>query len=179
MRRERIIRRSEPGEGRQILMNPKPRRPRGQEGFVLVLGGIVLLVMFALIVVTCDIGRISHTATEVQGIADSAALAGALAVIKQGPGTAQSAATGVATDNRFDGRAFVDGTSGHLVVEEGKWDTGTASFTSGASPANAVRAIVTGQNVKYVAAPLIGIAPASDIHKLTVAVIGIPMTATA
>jgi hypothetical protein len=158
-------------------MNPKPGRRRGQEGFVLVLGGILLLTMFALIVVAIDIGRISHTATEVQGIADSAALAGALAVIKQGPGNAQPAATGVASDNRFDGQAFVDGTNGRLVVDEGSWDAGTASFTPGGSPENAVRAIATGQSVRYVTAALIGTGPTTDIRRSAVAVIGAPSSA--
>ena len=107
------------------MTNPKPRPRRGQGGFVLVLSGILLLTMFALMVVAIDIGRISHTGTEVQGIADSAALAGALAVIKQGPGNARPAATTAAQDNRFDGRDFVnDGTNGQLDVIEGSWDTG-------------------------------------------------------
>src|SRR5437867_3779309 len=158
-------------------MNSRPRRRREQEGFVLVLGGIVLLTMFALIVVAIDIGRISHTATEVQGIADSAALAGAMAVIEQGPGHAGSAATTVAQDNRFDGRDFVDGTNGQLVVDEGSWDAGTTSFTSGGSPRNAVRAIATGQSVRYVTAALIGIGPSTDIRRLAVAVIGAPSSA--
>ena len=52
-------------------MSPKPRRRRGQEGFALIAGGLALVAMFALIVVAIDIGRISHTATEVQAIADS------------------------------------------------------------------------------------------------------------
>ena len=160
-------------------MNLKPRRRRGQGGFVLVLAGILLLTTFALIVVAIDIGRISHTATEVQGIADSAALAGALAVIKQGAGNAGPAATTAAGDNRFDGRNFIDGTNGQLVVREGRWDPSTASFTAGDSPTNAVRAIATGQSVRYVAAPLIGIGPTTDIQKLAVAVIGAPATASA
>jgi len=77
----------------------------------LIAGGLALVAMFALIVVAIDIGRISHTATEVQGIADSAALAGAWAVVKQGAGSAQAAATTAASDNRFDGQNFVAGTT--------------------------------------------------------------------
>ena len=163
---------------RHILISPKPRRRRGQDGFALIAGGLVLLAMFALIVVAIDIGRISHTATEVQGIADSAAMAGALAVLKEGAGKARPAATAAANDNRFDGQNFVDGTNGHLDVNEGSWDPSTASFTLGGSPTNAVRAIVTGQSVRYVTAPLIpGVAPTSDIQKLAVAVIAAPSIA--
>ena len=163
---------------RHILISPKPRRRRGQEGFALIAGGLVLLAMFALIVVAIDIGRISHTATEVQGIADSAAMAGALAVLKEGAGKAQPAATAAANDNRFDGQNFVAGTNGQLDVNEGSWDPSTASFTLGGSPTNAVRAIVTGQSVRYVTAPLIpGVAPTSDIQKLAVAVIAAPSIA--
>ena len=163
---------------RHILISPKPRRRRGQEGFALIAGGLVLLAMFALIVVAIDIGRISHTATEVQGIADSAAMAGALAVLKEGAGKAQPAATAAANDNRFDGQNFVAGTNGHLDVNEGSWDPSTASFTLGGSPTNAVRAIATGQSVRYVTAPLIpGVAPTSDIQKLAVAVIAAPSIA--
>ena len=65
-------------------MNPKPGRRRGQEGFVLALSGILLLTMFALMVVAIDIGRISHTATEVQVAVDAAALAGAENLLKGG-----------------------------------------------------------------------------------------------
>src|SRR5437667_8010260 len=108
-------------------MNPEPGRRRGQEGFVLVLSGILLLTMFALIAVAIDIGRISHTATEVQGIADSAAMAGALAVLKEGAGKAQPAATAAANDNRFDGHNFVAGTNGQLDGKEGGWDPSTDS----------------------------------------------------
>jgi len=133
--------------------------------------------MFALIVVAIDIGRISHTATEVQGIADSAALAGAWAVVKQGAGSAQAAATTAASDNRFDGQNFVAGTNGQLDVSEGSWNASTGSFTPGGSPTTAVRAIVTGQNVRYVTAPLIGIAPTSNIQTLAVAVIAAPSIA--
>ena len=177
MRCARIIGRSQTGRGRHILTNPKPRPRRGQRGFVLVLSGILLLTMFALMVVAIDIGRISHTGTEVQGIADSAALAGALAVIKQGPGNARPAATTAAQDNRFDGRDFVnDGTNGQLDVIEGSWDTGSASFTPGGSPTNAVRAITTGRSVRYVTAPMIGIGATTDIQRLAVAVIGAPVT---
>ena len=158
-------------------MSPKPRRRRGQEGFALIAGGLALVAMFALIVVAIDIGRISHTATEVQGIADSAALAGAWAVVKQGAGSAQAAATTAASDNRFDGRNFVNGTNGQLNVSEGSWDPSTGSFTPGGAPTTAVRAIVTGQNVRYVTAPLIGIAPTSNIQKLAVAVIAAPSIA--
>ena len=163
---------------RHILISPKPRRRRGQDGFALIAGGLVLLAMFALIVVAIDIGRISHTATEVQGIADSAAMAGALAVLKEGAGKAQPAATAAANDNRFDGQTFVDGTNGQLDVKEGSWDPSTASFTPDGSPTNAVRAIATGQSVRYVTAPLIpGVAPTSDIQKLAVAVIAAPSLA--
>ena len=158
-------------------MSPKPRRRRGQEGFALIAGGLALVAMFALIVVAIDIGRISHTATEVQAIADSAALAGAWAVVKQGAGSAQAAATTAASDNRFDGRNFVNGTNGQLNVSEGSWDPSTGSFTPGGVPTTAVRAIVTGQNVRYVTAPLIGIAPTSNIQKLAVAVIAAPSIA--
>ena len=176
--RRRMIRALTNRKERHILISPKPRRRRGQEGFALIAGGLVLLAMFALIVVAIDIGRISHTATEVQGIADSAAMAGALAVLKEGAGKAQPAATAAANDNRFDGQNFVAGTNGQLDVNEGSWDPSTASFTLGGSPTNAVRAIATGQSVRYVTAPLIpGVAPTSDIQKLAVAVIAAPSIA--
>src|SRR5207245_2849676 len=82
--------------------------------------------------------------------------------------------TTAASDNRFDGQNFVAGTNGQLDVSEGSWNASTGSFTPGGSPTTAVRAIVTGQNVRYVTAPLIGIAPTSNIPKLAVAVIAAP-----
>jgi Flp pilus assembly protein TadG len=151
-----------------------------QRGFALATAVVMIFAFFALIVVAIDIGRISHTATEVQGIADSAAIAGALAVAKQGAGNASPAATTAANSNRFDGRTFVAGTNGVLTVQEGNWNPASASsFSPGSTPVNAVRATVTGQNVRYITAPLIGISPTSDIQKLAVAVIAAPSTAVA
>jgi hypothetical protein len=142
--------------------------------------GIAILTFFAFIVVAIDIGRISHTATEVQGIADSAAISGAIAVIRQGAGHATGAATTAANDNRFDGKAFIAGTNALLNIEEGVWSPGsTPPFTAGGAPVNAVRATATGQNVKYITAPLIGIAPTSDIQKRAIAVIAAPSSLVA
>jgi hypothetical protein len=159
-------------------MNRTGRSRSGQRGFALAMSAFALVAMFALMVVAVDIGRLSHTATEVQGIADAAAMAGALAVMKQGAGNARPAALAAAQDNRFDGRGFVDGTNGQLDVEEGNWDPSANSFTSGRSPTNAVRAIATGQDMRYVLAPLIGIAPTTDMTKSAVAAIGAPAIAT-
>jgi len=152
---------------------------RGQEGFALAFAAIFLSVLFAMMVVAVDIGRIAHTATEVQGIADSAAISGALAVIKQGAGNASPAATTAANDNRFDTRNFVAGTNGLLAVEEGTWDsTSTPPFSAGGAPVNAVRATATGQSVRYITATLLpGVAPTTDIQKVAVAIIGAPSTA--
>src|SRR5689334_20597734 len=98
----------------------KRRHRTGERGVALALIAIALTTIFAMIVIAVDVGRFAHTASEVQSVADLAALAGAKNVLVKGPGNAQAGANTTALQNTFDGRTFVnDGTIASLPVEEG------------------------------------------------------------
>ncbi len=155
---------------------------RKERGFVLAAAAIALAAIFAIMVVAIDIGRISHTGTELQGIADSAAVSGAMAILKQGPGTDPSpAAVTAAGDNRYDGQTFSNGSHGQLTTTAGNWNTtNTPPFTGGGTPTNAVQAFVTGPNVPLILAALIpGASSTKDIQRQAVAVIAPPSNAIA
>ncbi len=148
----------------------KRQRRNGERGFALAMMALGLLTFFAMIVIAVDVGRFSHTASEMQAIADLAALSGAKSVLVRGAGTAQSGADTAARRNTFDGRTFIDdGTVGTLPVDEGCYTPPAAgcstdcqgSFTptgGGACPQGqfeAVRATATGNAVQVITAGLI------------------------
>src|SRR5690349_1610696 len=97
------------------------RMDRSKErGIALAVVAIALVAIFAMMVIAVDVGRFAHTGSEVQAIADLAALSGARSVLLRGPGNAQSGADTAARQNVSDGRTFVnDGSSGVLQVVEG------------------------------------------------------------
>jgi len=149
----------------------KRRRRTGERGVALALIAIALTTIFAMIVIAVDVGRFAHTATEVQSVADHAALAGAKTVLVKGAGNAQAGANTTALQNTFDGRTFVnDGTIASLPVDEGCYArpaagcttncTGTFTVQAPPCPAGqlqAVRATATGQAVRIITAALLPI----------------------
>jgi hypothetical protein len=140
----------------------RPNR-RGERGIGLVATAVWFAALAIIAAVAIDIARISHTASEMQGIADAAALAGAKAVL-EGGGTAgpeQTAAFAVANQNYFNGTQFPtsNDASASMVVEAGTFDpTATPSFSAvgGGGQANSVRATATGIDIKFIAAALVG-----------------------
>ncbi len=167
----------------------KRQRRKGERGIGLVVVGIAIFVFFALMVIAVDFGRFSHTAAEVQAVADLAALSGAKAILINGPGTAQAGADTAALPNTFDGRNFAnDGTVAALPVDEGHYDPPCSqcpstvcptcsgdpqgTFTAGGSPVNAARATAIGKGVHVITASLIGNMVQRDVAKTAVAVIG-------
>src|SRR5712692_8557723 len=93
---------------------------KSERGIALIAVGIAIFAFFALIVIAVDVGRFSHTASEIQAVADLAALSGAKNVQSQGAGTAQAGADTAALQNKFDGRVFVNnGSVATLNAEEG------------------------------------------------------------
>ena len=76
------------------------RMDRSKErGIALAVVAIALVAIFAMIVIAVDVGRFAHTASEVQAIADLAALSGAKSVLVRGAGTAQSGGDTAAQQN--------------------------------------------------------------------------------
>jgi len=167
-------------------MKRPPRK--GERGIALVAIGIAIFAFFALMVIAVDVGRFSHTASEVQSVADLAALSGAKSVQVKGSGLgyAQEGANAAARQNKFDGRAFVnDGAVASLLAEEGCFTPPAAdcstdcrgTFTAGGVTCSsgqfaAVRATATGHAVKVVTASMIpGTASQEDITRRATAVI--------
>src|SRR5947208_13661913 len=110
---------------------------KNERGQVFVAAAVCLAAFLALTVVAVDIGRLAHTATEVQTVADVAANAGATALLKK---TLTGAAVDpiaeaqfVAGQNTMDGQAAVVTDIALL-----HYDFASGGFTSG-SP-NAVLA---------------------------------------
>src|SRR5437899_616133 len=110
---------------------------KNERGQVFVAAAVALAAFLALGVVAVDIGRLAHTATEVQAVADVAASAGATALLKKTFAQANvdpiAEAQFVAGQNTMDGQAAVVTDIALL-----HYDFASGGFTSG-SP-NAVRA---------------------------------------
>jgi Flp pilus assembly protein TadG len=175
------------GEG--ALRGAMKRPPRkGERGIALIAIGIAIFAFFALMVIAVDVGRFSHTASEVQSVADLAALSGAKSVQVKGSGQGygQEGANTAALQNTFDGRTFVNNSSvASLNAEEGCFtppDPACSSdcrgtFTPGGIACSsgqfaAVRATATGHAVKVVTANLIPGTPSQeDITRSATAVI--------
>ncbi len=108
---------------------------RHQRGSILAFAGLTIVpVAFGLIVLAVDVARIAFTASEVQALADSTALAGALAV-SRGQDAVQ-AAQGNAVTNFVDGRAASIATAD---VQVGVYTPATGVFVQTNVAANAVR----------------------------------------
>lgn len=126
------------------------RRP-GRRGAVMVALAIALPAFLALLVVGIDLGRLGHAATEVQTVADSAATAGATALLLGRGGGAAADARQIADRNRVDGRG---GAPTVTTVTLGRWDDPTAAFIAGGGDASAVRVIATATVATLVAGVL-------------------------
>ena len=165
------------------------QRRRSERGVALAFIGVWLLTLFALIVVAVDVARFSHTASEVQAIADLAALSGAKSVLVRGAGTAQNGADVAVRQNVVDGQAFKDDTTvGSLQVVEGCYTPPPSgcstncqgSFNGPQSPPcpsgppqqfEAVSVTATRKGVEVVTATLIDPALAHDVTKGAIAAI--------
>ncbi len=116
----------------------KPNRKKNQRGAALTAFILTSAALFAMAAVGIDSGRLAFIANEVQTIADSAATAGARALLDGGTSAAaRGQAQTVAAQNRVNGAAGVIQTG---QLEVGSYDPTTRAFANGAVPANAVRA---------------------------------------
>ncbi len=125
-----------------------------------------------------EIARMTTTATEVQVAADSAALAGALAVSQLNPGQAQTYGGNVAKANAADGHAV----DNQAAVSPADVQIDTGTFDAAANPhftksdnctssgnCNAAKATVTIHNVQYLVATILGTQGPTDVTKNAVA----------
>ena len=162
----------------------KRQRRKGERGVALAMIGIAIFVFFAMMVIAIDFARYSHTAAEVQAVADLAALSGAKSLLLNT--SAQSGGDTAALPNTFDGRNFLnDGTVASLQVDPGHFDPPCSrcpaticptcsgdpqgQFTAGGTPINAARAWATGKAVHVITASLISNMVQRDVARMAVA----------
>lgn len=109
---------------------------RDRSGVIIVLTAVLLMFLLGMIAFAVDLGFIANTRTELQMAADSAAYAGAGALVN-GSAAAVTEAQNFYTLNKAGGGALTADTSS---VEVGNWNETTRVFTPGGSgQPNAVR----------------------------------------
>ena len=160
-----------------------PHRRKGERGIGLLVVALWIGALAVIAAVAVDIARLSHTASEVQSIADAAALAGAKALLENGgtAGPEQTAAFKVANQNRFNGQLFPlsNDATANLLVEPGNFDSAASPpFTPSLDGGNAVRATPTARNIPFIASALVGpflnqaSSTGSDVTKSAIAAFG-------
>jgi Flp pilus assembly protein TadG len=150
-----------------------PAHRRNQRGIALAYFGLAMLTLISFAVIGIDLGRLGFTASEVQSVADAAALAAALAKAQNSTDPVAQAAV-VVQQNRVDGEA-TDVGGGEVVesITPGFWDfdTGTVTESTWDDPtANAAKAHATKTVDNFIAAA-IG-APQSSVTRDAIAAIG-------
>jgi len=103
------------------------RQRRGQRGVALALVAVFLVVLVGITAIGIDLGRLAHTANEVQTVADSAARAGAKTLFDNSgtPGMGIAAAHVISSDNFVDGSAPPNG---DVLVDEGSYNPVSGQF---------------------------------------------------
>src|SRR5262245_53883062 len=156
----------------------RPAR-QGERGIGLIAIAVWIVALAVMMAAAIDIARLSHTAGEVQAIADAAALAGAKAIYDNGgiAGPEVDAARRTGNVNTFDGKLFplADDSTGVMTVEAGSFNGVT--FVASGTPSNAVRAVATGKDVQFITSNLMGAflgnsATGSDVTKEAIAAFG-------
>src|SRR5262249_7089121 len=125
---------------RGTMMRTASTQParHGERGFALAAFALSMTAFFALAAVAIDIGRLAHTANEVQNVADAAATAGATNLMNGGTASgARADAQAVVAQNMVAGSTASIQTSD---LQVGQYDPTTNVFTNGATPPNAVKA---------------------------------------
>jgi Flp pilus assembly protein TadG len=121
-----------------VRATSRRRTRNGERGFALAAFALSMTALCALAAVAIDLGRIAHTANEVQNVADIAATAGATNLMKGGTAaTARGDAQAVVAQNAVAGSTASIQTAD---LQVGQYDPTTNAFTNGATPPNAVRA---------------------------------------
>jgi hypothetical protein len=152
-----------------------PTHRRSERGVALAYFGILMLMFIGFAVIGIDVARLAFTASEVQSIADSAALAaiGDYATTNADPTVHTTTIVG---DNTVDGRAGTINsgtTAGIELLEPGTYDWNTKAFTVGAwgdAGINAARAHGKGTVTNLLAAA-IGVLN-SSVHRTAIAAVG-------
>ncbi|MFQ5733016.1 MAG: VWA domain-containing protein [Planctomycetaceae bacterium] len=152
---------------RKQIQERSANRDSNRRGTILVLVAVLSLVIFAMLSLAMDLGRVTVLRSEIQNAVDSGALAAQL-TLQQNP-TAVDAAAAKAREfvrkNRVG--AAVQIPENAIQVEVGTWDQTTKTFTQTTSNPNAVRVFARQDNEDYSFARVLGYdtfgAPASSV----------------
>lgn len=146
------------------------RSRKKQRGIALAVVGMMMFAFLALSVVAVDLGRLAHTATEAQNMADTAATAGAAALM-EGRDSLDGAGA-VASVNVLDGegKSACRGSGCEVVIDDGYWSLAEGFVVGGVDGAvNAVRASVT-EEVDNIVAGVFGSSSAqSTVRRMAIA----------
>ena len=115
----------------------RSRRPRDRRGIILPLAAVLLVVVFAFVAFSVDVGYMTVARTELQAAADGAALAGA-AELPDGESTAVAEARAIGGMHSWAGRPLEVAADDVTV---GRWDLERREFTAGTAGPNAVRVL--------------------------------------
>ncbi|WP_206678794.1 TadG family pilus assembly protein, partial [Alienimonas chondri] len=119
---------------------------------ILPLAAVLLVLVFAFLAFSIDVGYMSMTRGELQNAADAAALAG-VAELPDGRGAAKREARRVAAENEANNRA-VSVPGGDVTL--GFWDIEDRSFDASAITPNAVKVVTRRRDEGLLFAPIIG-----------------------
>ncbi|QDT15560.1 pilus assembly protein TadG-related protein [Alienimonas californiensis] len=128
-------------------MRPAPRR-----GVILPLAAVLLVLVFAFLAFSIDVGYVAMTKGELQNAADAAALAGA-AELSDGPAAAVREAQSIAAENEAN-RAAVEVPEADVTL--GFWDIEARTFDAAAIAPNAVKVITRRNDQGLLFGPVIG-----------------------
>ncbi|MGC3968224.1 MAG: VWA domain-containing protein [Pirellulales bacterium] len=120
------------------------RRRAGSQrrGIIIVLTAILLVFMLGMIAFAVDVGYIANARTEIQRATDSAAYAGAGALVN-GTAAATTSAQQFLVANKVAGTAL---NTSNSVIEYGFWDTNNRTFTVTNNSPNAIRVRASASN---------------------------------
>ena len=131
---------------------PPLGRPGPRRGVILPLAAVLLVLVFAFLAFSIDVGYMAMTRGELQNAADAAALAG-VAELPDGRGAAKREARRVSAENDANSRP-VQVPGGDVTV--GFWDVEDRSFDDSAQTPNAVKVITRRRGEGLLFAPIIG-----------------------
>ena len=153
-----------------------PSRRTKQRGIALAYFGIMLLMFVSFAVIGIDVGRLAFTASEVQSMADAAAL-GAIGAHGAGVADPTTQTRTLVGENTIDARAgniSNSTTAGIKTLTPGIYDFATKSFTASAwtdPTVNAARALGSGTVTNFLAAA-IGVLDSTVERQATAAIGG-------
>ncbi len=121
-----------------LVGSPVRRRNRSRpqrRGVIIVLTAVLLVFMLGMIAFAVDMGYIANARAEIQRATDSAAFAGAGALVN-GTTAATTAANSYLNANKVAGTTL---NTSNAVIEYGYWDTNNRTFTVTNNQPNAIR----------------------------------------